>query len=127
VARFRLTGPARADLSAILHTSEAGWGEPGRRRYASLLERAFQTIARDPAGPLTRIRADVLPEIRSFHVKHAGRDSGVKAPVHVIYFRVARSRMISGMIEVVRVLHERMEPGLHVAPRRPKRHSRAAR
>lgn len=123
MARFRLTGPARADLSAILRTSEAGWGEAGRRRYASLLERAFQTIARDPAGPLTRIRADVLPEIRSLHVRHAGRDPGVKAPVHVIYFRVARS----GMIEVIRVLHERMEPGLHVAPLRPKRHPRAAR
>ena len=123
MARFRLSGPARADLAAILDTSEAGWGEAGRLRYAAVLERALQAIASAPDGPLMRTRAELLPEIRSFHVKPAGRGHGGKAPIHVVYFRVARS----AMIEVIRALHERMEPGRHVAPSRPKRRPRAAR
>jgi toxin ParE1/3/4 len=34
----------------------------------------------------------------------------VRRPVHVIYYRLARD----GVIEIVRVLHERMEPSRHL-------------
>ena len=40
----------------------------------------------------------------------------MKGPVHVIFYRVG-----TAVIEVVRVLHEPMEPTLHVVDRRPKR------
>jgi toxin ParE1/3/4 len=34
----------------------------------------------------------------------------VRRPVHVLYYRVAQG----GAIEIVRVLHERMEPSRHL-------------
>lgn len=34
----------------------------------------------------------------------------VKRPIHVLYYRVAQK----GVIEIVRVLHERMEPSRHL-------------
>lgn len=34
----------------------------------------------------------------------------VKRPVHVLYYRI----VAPGLIEIVRVLHERMEPSRHV-------------
>jgi len=55
---------------------------------------------------MTRARDELMPGIRSFHVRHARRDQGVKAPVHVVYYR----RVRSDLIEIVRVQHERMDP-----------------
>jgi toxin ParE1/3/4 len=81
-------------------------------------------VADDPRGPTTQDRAELLPGIRSFHIKHVRGKHGVKAPVHVLYFRCADV----GTIEVVRVLHERIEPSRHVCEpevqRRPKRRRR---
>ena len=34
----------------------------------------------------------------------------IRRPVHVLYYRVPRR----GLIEIVRVLHERMEPSRHL-------------
>jgi len=54
--------------------------------------------------------------VRSFHVRyvrHARSDDPdikVRRPVHVLYYRVARR----GLIEIVRVLHERMEASRHL-------------
>jgi toxin ParE1/3/4 len=106
MARFRVSGPARADLAKILATSLERWGEASRTRYAALLAAAMRTIAAAPDGPLTRDRAALSRGLRSFHVRHARNRHGVSAPVHVIYYRAVRP----GLIEVVRALHERMEP-----------------
>jgi len=114
VARFRISDPAREDLGNILATSAERWGEEGRERYAALLVAAMRTIARDPVGPTTRDRAALLPGLRSFHVRHARRRSTVHDPVHVMFYRAAESA-----IEIVRVLHERMDPASHVATTKP--------
>jgi hypothetical protein len=70
-------------------------------------------IAADPEGPLTRARSELLPGVRSFHIRHArGGDTPrvkVRRPVHVVYYRTIRP----GLIEIVRVLHQSMEPTLH--------------
>ena len=50
-----------------------------------------------------------LPGLRSLHLRQAGesgRDIRVRRPVHILYFRVIRP----GLVEIVRILHERMEP-----------------
>src|SRR5688572_33099299 len=105
MTRFRLSSPAQADLLAILETSLERWGPQSRSRYAALLVTAMQTVAADPRGPTTRERKDLLPELRSFHVRHVPGHE-VSAPVHVIYYRATKS----GSIDVDRVLQERMEP-----------------
>lgn len=116
MARFRLSRPAQADLEQVLTTSGDRWGEEGRRRYAALLITALDQVAANPEGPATRNRPDLLPGIRSFHLRNArreGRAAPVKRPVHVIYYRAVQP----DIVEIVRILHERMDPALHVTAR----------
>lgn len=113
--RFRLTRSAEADLARILAVSAERWGIDARRRYEALLFDAIQQLAGQPEGPLTRKRSDVGPRIRSFHVRHTRPElrgeHSVRQPVHVIYYRSIQPELI----EIVRVLHERMEPRRHIA------------
>ncbi len=113
MSRFRLSRLAEADLAQILRTSEARWGREGRRRYAAILAVAMRKAAAEPEGPPSRNRAKVSRGIRSFHVRHARGgelEAKVRRPVHILYYRVAAP----DVIEIIRVLHERMEPGRHV-------------
>ena len=88
----------------------------GRRRphrYAAVLAAAIRQVAVEPHGPLSRKRAELRSGILSFHVRHARVSAEVvkvRHPVHVLYYRVDRD----GVIEIVRVLHERMEPSRHL-------------
>jgi toxin ParE1/3/4 len=112
MARYRLSRLAEADLTQILATSEERWGADGRRRYAATLAAAMRKVAAEPKGPATRERADLLPGIRSFHFRHArgaDRREKTRRPVHILYYRA----VALGLIEIVRVLHERMEPARH--------------
>jgi toxin ParE1/3/4 len=113
MARFRLARPAQIDLANILSVSAGRWGAEGRQRYAAVLATAMRQVAADPDGPLTRKRLDLRSGIRSFHIRYARRSAEgakVRKPVHVLYYRVAEE----GVIEIVRVLHERMEPSRHL-------------
>jgi toxin ParE1/3/4 len=113
MARFRLARPTQIDLANILATSAGRWGIEGRRRYAAALAAAMRQVAAEPAGPLTRKRPDVRSRVRSFHVRYArgfAEGAKVRRPVHVLYYRVAQE----GLIEIIRVLHERMDPSGHL-------------
>jgi len=113
MARFRLARPAQIDLANILATSAERWGTGGRQRYAAVLAAAMRQVADQPEGPLTKKRPELRSGIRSFHVRYTRRsaeDATVRRPVHVLYYRVAQE----GVIEIVRVLHERMEPSRHL-------------
>lgn len=113
MARFHLSAPAQADLQNILLLSAGRQGAAGRRRYAALIAAALRKIASNSQGPVTRGRDDIVTGIRSFHIRHARGDvsaAKVTRPVHVIYYRTTQP----GVIEIVRVLHERMEPSLHL-------------
>jgi toxin ParE1/3/4 len=113
MARFRIARPAQADLTNILTASAHRRGAEGRRRYAAAPVRAMREVASHPEGPLTRPRAELARGLRSFHIRHApvnGPASKVMQPVHVLYYRIAPQ----GIIEIVRVLHERMEPSRHL-------------
>lgn len=110
MARFRISRPAREDLEHILEVSLERWGEDGQERTRELLEAAVHAIVSDPEGPLTRDRGLLGAGLRSFHLRHARRAHGVHDPVHIIYFRRTRSPSI----DVVRILHERMDPTAHL-------------
>jgi toxin ParE1/3/4 len=113
MARFRLARPAQIDLANILATSAERWGAEGRQRYAAVLAAAMRQIADQPEGPLTKKRPELRSGIRSFRVRYtriSAEDATVRSPVHVLYYRVAQE----GVIEIVRVLHERMEPRRHL-------------
>ena len=113
MARYRLSDLAKADIATILKTSEKRHGARGRTRYRALLTAAMRRIAADPAGNATSDRSDLHAGVRSFHIRYSrkeSREGPVANPVHVIFFRPAEP----GVIEIVRVLHERMEPSRHV-------------
>jgi toxin ParE1/3/4 len=111
MARFRLSGLARADLAQILTIS--GERPGGRHRYAALIATAMRQVANDPEGRTSRSRDALFRGVRSFHLKHARVDSPkykVRKPVYVLYYRVVSP----GLVEIVRVLHAYMEPSRHI-------------
>jgi|SRR6185312_14135431 len=111
--RYRLSEPAKADIAAILRRSEKLHGKQARIRYRACLTAAMRRVAADPEGRLTVDHAELHPGIRSFHIRHSrdeSREAPVANPVHALFYRVIPS---SG-VEIVRVLHDRMEPQLHL-------------
>jgi cyanophycinase len=100
--------PARIDLAHILETSRERWGADGRSRYAAILAAAMRQVAAAPEGPLVRTQPELRAGLRSFHIRHAqgSHAARVRRPF-TSYYRVADD----GVIKIVRVLHERMEPG----------------
>ena len=105
--RFRLSDPAREDLEHILSVSLERWGSRGRERYSALIAAALREIGRSPTGGATRERSEVAEGLRSLHIRQTKRAGTVKSPVHVIFYRVGPP------IEIVRVLHDRMDPSAH--------------
>ena len=118
MARYRLSDPARADIVSILRASETRHGAEARIRYRGLLTAALRRIADDPNGVPTVDRSDLFAGLRSLHIRHGrdrSREAPVAEPVHLIFYRMIEPGLVEpGLIEIVRVLHERMEPGRHV-------------
>jgi len=113
MARYRLSEPAEGDVAAILSRSEELHGKDARIRYRACLTAAMRRVAADPEGRSTVDRAELLPGYRSFHIRHSrdeSRAAPVANPVHVIFYRVIEP----GLVEIVRVLHDRMEPRMHI-------------
>ena len=113
MSRYRLSDPARADIAMVLRTSETIHGVEARIRYRALLTAAMRRIAAHPEGLSTLDRSEVWDGVRSFHIRHSRIESGetpVSNPVHVIFYRA----VAPGVVGILRVLHERMEPGLHI-------------
>lgn len=112
-AQYRLTASAKADITALLKESASQHGLDARDRYAALILAALRRVAKAPEGHSTSARPDLRPDIRSFHIRHSRNESHeapVGNPVHVIFYRAIEP----GLIEIVRVLHDRMEPTLHM-------------
>jgi toxin ParE1/3/4 len=113
MARYRLSDPVKADIASTLRTTETMHGTEARIRYRGLLTAAMRRIATEPKGLSTVDRGDLAAGIRSFHIRHShgeSREAPVGDPVHVIFYRSAGP----GLIEIVRVLHERMQPSGHI-------------
>jgi toxin ParE1/3/4 len=114
MARYRLSEPAKADIAAILRRSEELHGKEARIRYRACLTAAMRRVAIDPVGRSTMDRGELDAGIRSFHIRHSRDESRREAPaanpVHVLFYRP----ISPGVVEIVRVLHDRMEPRRHV-------------
>ncbi|HVH74726.1 MAG TPA: type II toxin-antitoxin system RelE/ParE family toxin [Stellaceae bacterium] len=118
MARYRLSPLAEADLAHILAAGRREWRAAGRRRYSAVLAAALRKVAAEPEGPATRDRGELRPGIRGFRLRHArveDREGRVRRPVHVLYYRA----VAPDLTEIVRVLHERMEPSRHLVAALP--------
>lgn len=91
-----LSEEARLDIKGILSYTLQTWGEEQQIKYSSLLDAALQNIRENPGKG--RRHAKLPEELRYYHV---GR--------HNVVYRVEGER-----VEVVRILHDRMDMGRHI-------------
>lgn len=116
MGRYQLSEPAKADIAAILRRSEKLHGKEARIRYRACLTAAMRRIAANSDRHSTIRRAELAFGVRSFHIRHSrneSREAPVENPVHVLFYRVLRP----GAVEIMRVLHERMEPRRQIGSR----------
>jgi toxin ParE1/3/4 len=95
---FRLTPDAEARLEAIGNYTEQNWGYTQREKYLLAMDACFQRLAAKPMQG--RERHDLREGLYSY-----------PQGSHVIYYLVRNEYII-----IVDILHESMEPGLHMAP-----------
>jgi toxin ParE1/3/4 len=89
---FSLTKQALEDLREIGRYTQQRWGREQRRHYLAQLDRSFHALAENPS------QGQWCDEIRAGYRKFpSGR--------HVIFYR----QQAAGAIQIVRVLHERMD------------------
>lgn len=114
MGRYRLAPAARADAAEILVHSEVTFGTLARRRYRALLEAVFRLVAEQPDRQGAIARPDLGEGYMEFHLRHCPRsvvaEGRVQRPRHALFYRVAGA----GMIDILRILHDRMDPRRHM-------------
>lgn len=93
---FRLTDLAKSDLRSIGRYTQTTWGREQRNVYLTRLDECFHLLAQEPERG--RACDDIRPGYRQYHV---GR--------HLIFYRA-----IEEGIEIVRILHDRMDVEAHL-------------
>ena len=106
--------PATEDVVAILALTEREFGEQARLRYQNLLRVSARELRADPARFGVVHRPELFDGARTFHLRHCRESAAkegekVKRPRHLYLFRVAGQT-----VEIVRVLHDRMDLARHV-------------
>lgn len=96
MSRYRLTPAAQRDLSSIWDYTEERWDIWQAERYVREIQSAIERVAADPR------RGRNVEEIRSGYLRYGiGR--------HQLFY-VERD----GGIDVIRILHQRMDPTRHL-------------
>jgi toxin ParE1/3/4 len=94
---YVLRPKAVEDLDSIWEYTINAWGEEQAERYIRLLTSGFEEIAEEP------IRGRLCNDIREGYWK-------LRIGHHVIFYRTEDT----GVIDVVRVLHEKMDFARHL-------------
>lgn len=94
---FRLTAKAIADLKSIGHYTQDTWGREQRNKYLAQLDDRFHMLTQEPhkGWPCDDIR-------EGYRKHHVGR--------HLIFYRQAGKD-----IEIIRILHDRMDIENHLS------------
>jgi toxin ParE1/3/4 len=96
---YRLSARAEADLAQIWVFSAEQWGVDQADRYIEALVTRWRWLCDNPS--LWKLRQDIAEGVYSYPQQS-----------HVIYFRTAEDA--PGVIEIIRVLHGRVEPAEHL-------------
>jgi toxin ParE1/3/4 len=108
----RLTPQAERDIDQILEHTLTSFGLAQFRKYESLLDQAIADIAGIPFRPGSKARPELGERYRSWHVQLTGKRRGAAA--HLIFYYCLTTDP-STDIAVLRILHERMDPELHLS------------
>lgn len=98
MASFRLTQAAKADLKDIGRYTRKTWGLVQRDQYLTMLDGCFHELAVQP------LKGRDCSDIQTGYRKYS-------AGSHVIFYRQADA----GTIEIVRILHSRMDMEQHLS------------
>ena len=101
--RVRLAASAEADYRNILRWTAEHFGTQQAWRYAETLQSAIEELTEGPDVPGFRDRPDIGEGIRIFHVARRGRRGR-----HILLYRIS-SNTDPLLIDVLRVLHDRMD------------------
>ncbi|QQB14038.1 type II toxin-antitoxin system RelE/ParE family toxin [Brevibacterium casei] len=94
--RYRLSAAAQRDLSEIWDYTERRWDSNQAENYMQQIRSAVEHIAADPG------RGRAVNEIREGYRRFATGS-------HVLFYRVRPKG-----VDVIRVLHQRMDPTRHL-------------
>ena len=96
---FRLSAKSIEDLKSIGRFTLKSWGREQRNIYLSKLDESFHILAEQPQ--LGNARDDIR---KGYRVYHVGR--------HLIFYRQKPAE-----IEIIRILHDRMDVETHLRKR----------
>ena len=97
MSRYVLSPAARVDVEQIWDYTCDRWGEDQAEKYVRGLQRAIDRVVENPAI------GRACDEVRSGYRKHA-------VGTHTLYYRIADE----DLIDVVRILHQRMDFERHL-------------
>jgi toxin ParE1/3/4 len=103
--RLRLGAAAEVDFANILKWTVDTFGSSQAETYRDTLLDAIAELASGPLVSGSKARDEILPGLRMLHVARHGRRGR-----HFLVYRIAADHHI----EIVRILHDRMELTHHV-------------
>jgi toxin ParE1/3/4 len=103
--RVRLGAAAEIDFANIVKWTTENFGVRQSRVYRNTLVQAIGELANGPGVAGSKARGEIMSGIRTLHVARHGRRGS-----HFLMYRVASGTTI----EIVRILHERMDFQRHL-------------
>lgn len=95
----------------VLAWTARRFGDRAQARYEHLLATALRDLGTEPLRPGSAARPELGDDVRSYHLRHSRKNSGISRPRHLILYRIAEG----SIVEIGRVLHDAMELERHIA------------
>jgi len=105
--RVRLGAAAEVDFANILKWTTENFGARQSRVYRDTLVQAIGELANGPNVAGSKDRDEIMAGLRTLHVARRSRRGS-----HLLMYRVAPN----STIEIVRIVHDRMDFRRHVPP-----------
>jgi toxin ParE1/3/4 len=112
--KYRLTRHADADILQILRTTNRLFGKAQVTVYADIIARGIVMIAEDPARLNVKIRDEIYPGVRSFHLDLVKNKRG--CATHLLYFLEMSNSTGEMELIVLNIVHEKMLPRRKLGP-----------
>jgi toxin ParE1/3/4 len=112
VTVYRLSRAAESDIEEILRHTFKTYGRLQKNTYRDIIVTALKMIALEPRRAGSWDRDAVLPGLRAFHLELAAGRLGSAS--HCLYYEETHIPDGGSGVYVFRVLHQSMDPRLHV-------------
>jgi toxin ParE1/3/4 len=103
---IRLGAAAELDFANILKWTTENFGARQSRVYRDTIVKAIGELADGPDVAGSKARDEIIPGLRTLHVARQGRRGS-----HFLMYRIAPN----STIEIVRILHDRIDLQRHLA------------